>query len=475
MWPIFSTDIFGSLALFGAQPDYASYSYQSPTDSGVSGWGDAFGYATPRSFFYGDGFDSVRSVVGGPANARDWVRRWDARYAASGGGIHYTPKPEKDAPEMPTGERMIGEWFRAEMGEYTDPKTGKIIDMNKALDSGERKALSEWGKDPARRGVIGSIKNLIGHIANQLRRGDEDAFRLFIGEAAVNRRAAQQTTTAGVSTEDLKRLTNLLQFGAHDPAQRDIIEAAGQFLQGHAPAGVDGAKADNRVASLLKMYAEAFGNGDAQAGMGEIRQMLLQLEDEVIDRVQGAGPLPVLSAASVSKALQGKGYSAEHMTSIAAAIIKAVNDKHLQPHQAWWMLATARSPKEENTQGHLPQETANRVAFDLLTAIRLSEKGYPFDPEARDPSNLRQRLAQAVPIRQGKEQWYDWTYLVSELDKGAALLQNDKGFAAWEDRKRRGGGGRRVVTPGPTPGAPSVPPPTAPAPGGGSRIPPPTP
>lgn len=475
MWPIFSTDILGSLALFGAQPDYA-LNY-TPADSGMGGWGDAFTYATPQPFFYGDGFDSVRSVVGGPANARDWVRNWDARYAASGGGIHYTPKAEKDAPQMPDGERMIGEWFRAEMGEYTDPKTGKIIDMNKVLDPGERKALSEWGKDPARRGVKESMQNLIRHIANQIRRGDKYAFRAFIGEAAVNRRAAQPTTTAGVSTEDLKRLTNLLQFGAHDPAQRDIIEAAGQFLQGHAPAGVDGAKADNRVASLLKMYTEAFGDGDAQAGMGAIHQMLLQLEDEVIGRVEGTDPLPTLTEASVSGALQGKGYSAEQITSIAAAIIKAVNDKQLRPHQAWWVLATARSPKEENTQGHLPQETANRVAFDLLTAIRLSEKGYPFDPEARDPSNLRQRLAQAVPIRQGKEQWYDWKYLVSELDKGAALLKNDRGFAAWEDRKRRVGGGRRVVTPGPTPaGAPAVPPPTAPTPGGGgSRIPPPTP
>lgn len=466
MWPLaFPTFDVAFLAFFGEYTEFAPASFGLPELETAYGYDGAPQYSQPGSlgsfpniggfgrlmpaaiglFSFGPvhgligGAITTGSLAAGTAYGRAWTAGWDWHDRVSP-GLTYSPQPETDAPRMPSGDKMIQDWFRAALGEYRDLKTGDPVDMNKVLDRSERKALAAWGKDPNHRGVKESLQNLIQHVAGQVQRGDAFAANAFLAEAGLNRRAAYQTTAAGISSEDERRLTNLLQFGTSDPAQRDIIEIVGQFLREQPPAGIDGAKPEHRVASLLKMYATAFGDGDPAAGMVQVRRMLLELEDLVVEKVQGTVPLPAMTEGHVRKALADRGYEEPHIQSIAAALAEAVNARQLHLHDAWWILQTARSVEEENAQGHLPHETANRLAFDLLLEIRLSKNGRRFDPESRDPADLRRRLARVVPLRRGTEQWTDWKFLVGELNKATGFITEgkEKELAAWENRKLRG-------------------------------------
>ncbi len=414
------------------------------------------------------------AVSAGTEYGRYWTQFRDAT-DSYGGGIRYHPKPEKTGT-MPSGQRMIREWVRAGMGEYVDPNTGKIITMDKALESSERTALNQWGQgSPARSGIIGTLKDFTRHVVNQTRQvqdNDPVTRYRFVETARLNRRG--DTMTGRAFTEhDIVRATNLLEFGAYEPAQQKIVEAVSQFMRSHPPAGLDGAKPEERVKAFLNMLAAAFSEDDTTAGgVDQVRQMLLQLEDEVIARV-GSPTLPALTDERVHTELSAKGYSVENMNAIAAALRDSVAAGRMRQGDAWYILKTARSVSEDNKQGALPIETANRLALDLLLDIRLTDGGHRFSAESRDPSDRRRRLLQAIPLRAGKPQWTDWKYLVSELEKGVNLIKNDTAFAQWEGRKT-GGGGRIVRTQVPNgPQGPSLAPsPTGPAPNGGGGGPP---
>lgn len=391
---------------------------------GTAGAFGGYGRFMPEA----SGVFAIGSLMDGQAWGRGWVSTFDRNYHTFPGDMDRYRAASYINPKaaMPSGRHMIHEKMAAALGHRRNRTTGELATPSNVLENPQRIALIKWAKqDPTnRKGVIRGVDQLIGRVADQLKRLSPEERRAFVARLKEIATREFARTEENPYPREVALLTNLLRFGEEDPAV--VAQVARDMMGQNEPVGKEGERTDRQVRELVQMFARGFGESGARAMLRQVSGLAERVAFDL-------GVAPMSSIGSVESALAAKGYTREQITPLLAAAQKQIAVGKLSQAKALEIFRLARSPIEENEEGYLPKEHANRLAFGLLLELHDIKS-----EDRNDPTRLAERLWKHVPLYQGKrEKWDDFPYIAKEFDRFWKVIEDDKKFAALEQQKLR--------------------------------------